>query len=166
MIGFDYFFSCSLNKHVQVNFSTDGDEAEGACTISIVEFQYWGHGGTVSEEESHKSSALLSLKHNEGVHARKSGSALAIIRKWGLAGCPHIEGTWLKLKLCLTVAQTIDILRGKLEIHLDVLIGEDEGLAASVKEPALGVDNIMYLETEVFFLLVIHLETVELKAEI
>jgi hypothetical protein len=47
-----------------------------------------------------------------------------------------------------SISETIKILRGEQNIHLDVFIREDKCLIASIKVPVVAIQDVSHLETE------------------
>ncbi len=46
------------------------------------------------------------------------------------------------------VSQSVKVLRGQLEVHLDILVREDQGLANCINVPVGGVHHVGHAETE------------------
>ena len=49
-----------------------------------------------------------------------------------------------------SISETIKILRGEQNVHLDVFIREDKCLIASIKVPVGVIQNVSHLESESF----------------
>jgi hypothetical protein len=165
LVGLDDVLGCALDEDIQVEVTSDRDETQSTGAIRV-ELKYRGHGCAVSEKDANVSFVFFALKHDEGVHTGETRAALTVVCIGCLPRSPHVKGTGLKFKFSLPITEAVYILRGKLEIHLYVLICEYESLIASIEEPVGCVDHIVKLEPEVFLCLVIQLEAVEFQAEV
>lgn len=114
-----------MNEEIGFNLSTNSDIAESGCAI-VVESDDWGLSVGVSEEDTKVVVLSLSaLNHDEWVHTIGALATQAIVIGAHLARGPHGPSAFTNVELVHTFTQTVDILWGESEIHLDVLVHED-----------------------------------------
>jgi len=95
-----------------------------------------------------------------------SASEVRVLIFWLFSIRPHSVGALHELHSRKSIAETVDILADKLEIHLDVLVSEDEGLVSTVKEPVAWICYIPHLEAKVFIWILEELEAVHIEPHV
>lgn len=95
-----------------------------------------------------------------------STSEVRILIFWLLSIGPHTVGAFHELHSRVSIAKAVDILADELEVHLDVLVCEDESLVSTVKEPVAWICYIPHLEAKVFIGFLEKLEAVHIEPHV
>mmetsp|Transcript_38888 Transcript_38888/g.59091 ORF Transcript_38888/g.59091 Transcript_38888/m.59091 type:complete len:943 (+) Transcript_38888:2673-5501(+) len=138
----------TLEEEVDLDLATSGDVAEGGGAIVVV----LDHGRLsigVSEVHTGEVALLSSLEEEEGVHSVGLEATGSVIIRSLLSVGPHGPGTFGQLELSVSLTETVESLGGNLEVHLHVLVHEEERLSLGGNvELAIRSAGVLELDAE------------------